>query len=121
MLRNKNEVDHHISEVCESNCYECSINNEVENYKEKSVVEKADLIIKKYIWNIRKWLERKKEIWKVVVHSMKGSSKKAIEVNNKLRLNVDKQQGDKSIRILIRHRWCRLSWGNHSCQNPHEK
>ena len=36
-----------IYEVCESNYYECNTKDEVENYKEKSVVEKADLIIKK--------------------------------------------------------------------------
>ena len=49
MFRNRNEVDKHIYEVCESNCYQCSTKYEVENYKEKSVVKKADLIIKKDI------------------------------------------------------------------------
>ena len=47
MFKNRNEVDNHIYEVCESNCYECNTKDEVENYKEKSVVGKADLIIKK--------------------------------------------------------------------------
>ena len=47
MFKNRNEVDNHIYEVCESNCYECNTKDGVENYKEKSVVGKADLIIKK--------------------------------------------------------------------------
>ena len=33
--------------MCESTCHECSARDEVENYKENSVVEKADLFIKK--------------------------------------------------------------------------
>jgi hypothetical protein len=33
--------------VCESTCHECCAKDEVENYKEDSVVEKADLTIKK--------------------------------------------------------------------------
>ena len=36
-------------------------------------------------------------MWKVGVHSMKEISEKAMEVNNELRLNVDKQQDDKNI------------------------
>jgi hypothetical protein len=47
MFRNRNKVDNHICEVCESNCFECSIKDKVENDKENSVVGKADLIIKK--------------------------------------------------------------------------
>ena len=47
MCRNGNEVDNHISEVCESTCNKCSAKDQVENDKEDSVVEKADLIIKK--------------------------------------------------------------------------
>ena len=47
MFKNRNEVDNHIYEVCESNSYECNTKDEVKNYKEKSVVGKADLIIKK--------------------------------------------------------------------------
>ena len=44
MLRNKNELDNHISEVCESNCLECSTKDEKENVKENSVI---DMKIKK--------------------------------------------------------------------------
>jgi hypothetical protein len=33
--------------VCESTCHECSAKDEVGNYKEDGVVEKADLSIKK--------------------------------------------------------------------------
>ena len=47
MFRNRNEIENHIFEVCESNCYECSTKDEVENNKEQSIVEKADLIIQK--------------------------------------------------------------------------
>ena len=47
MFRNINEVDNYIYEACQSNCYECSTKDEEENDKENSVVEKADLIIKK--------------------------------------------------------------------------
>ena len=43
----RNEVHNHIYEVCESTCHECCAKDEVENYKEDSVVEKADLTIKK--------------------------------------------------------------------------
>ena len=46
MFRNRNKVDNHIYELCESNCYECNTKDEVDNYKNRSVVEKADLIIK---------------------------------------------------------------------------
>ena len=46
MFRNRNEVDNLIYEACESTCHECSAKDEVENVKEDSVVEKADLIIK---------------------------------------------------------------------------
>ena len=46
MFRNRYEVDNHIYELYESNCYACNTKDEVENYKNKSVVEKADLIIK---------------------------------------------------------------------------
>ena len=49
MFKNRHEVDNHIYEVCESNCYDCNTKYDFENYKEKSVVEKAHLIIKKYI------------------------------------------------------------------------
>ena len=62
IFRNRNEVDNHIYEVCESTCHECSAKDEVEHHKEDSVVG---------------------------VHSMKESSEKAMEVNNEPRLNVD--------------------------------
>ena len=45
ILRNRNEVDNHIYEVCESTCHECSAKYEDENCKVDSGVEKADLII----------------------------------------------------------------------------
>ena len=79
------EVYNHICEVCESNCFECSTKDEVENDKENSVVEKADLIIKKDM------------DMKFGVHSMKESSEKDMEVNNELRLNVDELQDDKKV------------------------
>ena len=37
----------HIIKVCESNYFECSTKDEVENDKENTVVEKSELIIKK--------------------------------------------------------------------------
>ena len=46
IFRNRNEVDKHIYEVCESTCHKCSAKYEVERYKEDSVDQKADLIIK---------------------------------------------------------------------------
>ena len=49
MFRNRNEVDNLIYQACKSTCHECSAKDEVENYKEESVVEKAHLIIKKDI------------------------------------------------------------------------
>ena len=64
--------------------------------KKKSVVEKADLIIKKDMTH-KEMMREKKKIWKVRVYSLKESSEKAMEVNNELRLNVDKQQDDKNI------------------------
>ena len=33
------------------------------------------------------------------VHSIKESSEKAMEVNNELRLNVDEQQDDKTLKV----------------------
>ena len=47
IFNNENEVDNHIYEVCESICNECSAKDEVENDKRYSIVEKADLILKK--------------------------------------------------------------------------
>ena len=47
MFRNRNEVDNHICEVCESNLYKCNTKDEVKNNIEKSVVKKADLTMKK--------------------------------------------------------------------------
>ena len=47
MFRNRNKVDNHIYEGCGSTWREGSTKDEVENDKEDSVVEKAELIIKK--------------------------------------------------------------------------
>ena len=49
--------------MCESICHECSARDEVENYKEDSVVEKADLIIKKDMEH--KEITREKENLKI--------------------------------------------------------
>ena len=52
MLRNKNEPDNHISQVCESNCLECSTKDEKENDKKNSVIDmkiKKDMDMK--IWS----------------------------------------------------------------------
>ena len=64
--KKRNEVDKHIYELCESNCYECNTKDEVDNNKEKSVVEKADLIIKKDMTH-KEMMREKKKIWKVRV------------------------------------------------------
>ena len=57
------KVDNHIYEASESTCHECSAKYEVENGKEDSVVQKADLIIKKYMGN--KEIMREKENMKI--------------------------------------------------------
>ena len=81
--------------------------------KKKSVVEKADLIIKKDMkhmemmrekWKYEKW---ESTLWKRV---LKGPCNSMTQWLN-----------DKNILSKIRRRWCRWSSGNHSCQNPHEK
>ena len=46
IFRNRDEVENPINDVCESTCHECSAKDEVEHYKEDSVIQKADLIIK---------------------------------------------------------------------------
>ena len=61
--RNRNEVDNYIYEVCESTWHEGSTKDEVENYKEDSVVEKAYLIIKKDMEH--KEITREKENLKI--------------------------------------------------------
>ena len=63
MCRNGNEVDNHIYEVRESTCHKCSTKDEVENDNEDSVVEKADLIIKKDMEH--KEITREKENLKI--------------------------------------------------------
>ena len=63
MFRNRNEVDNLIYEACESTCHECSAKDEVENGKEDSVAQKADLIMKKYMEN--KEIMREKENMKL--------------------------------------------------------
>ena len=85
------KIDTHIYEVCESTCHECSTKDEVKNDKKKSIVEKADLILKKDMEH--KKITRKRNL-KLVVHSMKESSEKAMEIYIELRLNVDEQQDD---------------------------
>ena len=40
MFRNREEVDNHMYEACESTCHECTPKDEVENDKEDIVVEK---------------------------------------------------------------------------------
>ena len=68
MFRNRNEVDNHIYEVCKSNCYECNTKYKVENYKENSVVEKADLIINKDMKHKEMMREKRKyEKWESTV------------------------------------------------------
>ena len=65
IFRQRNELDNHIYEVCESTYHECSAKYETESYKEDGVVEKADLIIKKD--SEHKEITRKKEnltIWR---------------------------------------------------------
>ena len=47
IFRNRNEVDTHIYEPCESTCRECRAKDEVENDKKYSIVENADLILEK--------------------------------------------------------------------------
>ena len=47
IFRNRNEVDTHTYEVCESTCHECRAKDEVENNKKCSIVGNADLILKK--------------------------------------------------------------------------
>ena len=49
--------------MCESTCHECSARDEVENFKEDSVVEKADLFIKKDMEH--KGITREKENLKI--------------------------------------------------------
>ena len=49
--------------MCESTCHECSTRDEVDNYKEDSVVEKADLFIKKGMEH--KVITREKENLKI--------------------------------------------------------
>ena len=45
-------------QYCASTCHECSAKDEVKNYKEDSVVEKADLIIKRDMEHKEKMKEK---------------------------------------------------------------
>ena len=63
MFRNRNEVGNLIYEACESTCHECSAKDEVENGKEDSFVQKADLIMKKDMGS--KEIMREKENMKI--------------------------------------------------------
>ena len=51
---------------------------------------------------------------------MKGSSEKAMKVNNEPRLNGDEQQDDKTFNIESDIDDSDEVQNNHSCQNPHE-
>ena len=44
-------------------------------------------------------MREKKKTWKLEIHSMKGSSKKAIKINVELRLNVEEQQDDITFKV----------------------
>ena len=46
MVIRRKEVDNHMYKVRESTCHGCTSKDEVENYKEDSVVEKEQLIMK---------------------------------------------------------------------------
>ena len=48
-----------------------------------------------------KEITRKEEKLKLGVHSMEERSEKAMEVNIQLRLNVDKQQDDKTFKVKL--------------------
>ena len=63
MFSNRKEVDNCNYEACEPISGECTSQNEVENDKEDSVVEKADLIIKKDMEH--KEITREKENLKI--------------------------------------------------------
>ena len=52
---------------------------------------------------------------------MKESSEKAMEVNNELRLNVDEEQDDKTLKVKSDINDSDEVKKNHSCQNPHAK
>ena len=60
-----------IYEACESTCHECSAKNELRNGKEDSIVEKADLIMKKDMGN--KEIMREKENMKICPQYKKSS------------------------------------------------
>ena len=52
MFRNRKEVDTHMYEACKSTCHEWTSKGEVENYKEDTIVEKEEQIMKKR-WKVR--------------------------------------------------------------------
>ena len=62
-----------------------------------SIVENADLIIKKEMEH--KEITREKEILKILSLGMKESSEKAMEIKIELRLNVDEQQDAKTFKV----------------------
>ena len=55
------------------------------------------------------------------VHIIKESSEKAMEVNNELRLNVDEEQDDKTLKVKSDIDDSDEVKKNNSCQNPHAK
>ena len=65
--------------------------------KKYSIVEKADLILKKDIEH--REITRKKKTWQLVVHSMKERSEKAMEIKIELRVIVAEQQDDKTFKV----------------------
>ena len=62
-----------------------------------SIVENADLIIKKEMEH--KEITREKEILKILSLGMKESSEKAMEIKIELRLNVDEQEDAKRFKV----------------------
>ena len=62
-MRNRNEKDNLIYEVCESTCHEYSAKYEVENDKRYGIVEKADLIPEKDMEH--KEIKKEKESLKI--------------------------------------------------------
>ena len=91
MLRKRRKkVDSHIYETCEWTCHDCSAKATVENDKDDSVVEDADLLIKKYMENKKILIE--KENMKIGSLQCKREFWKCHQSQYELRLNVDEQQ-----------------------------
>ena len=69
IFRNRKEVENHIK-VFQLTCHECSAKDEIENERRKkcSIVEQANLILKKDMEQMENM--REKKAWKFGVHSM---------------------------------------------------